>query len=378
MPETSNDKLQFQCASCGGQMQYSPEAQKLKCIYCESEIEIPHTEGEIQENDFDFWVEQETKNPFYTKAPDQQTSTPPATDAEHFKETPNVLEVTCKQCGATTTFDPNIQTQKCPFCGTAIENSEAHLTHFWEPNYVVPFAFSQKKCSENFKKWIRSKWFAPNKARRIEVSKQRFQGTYLPYWTYDAQMQAHYTGERGIVRIERDKDGNTRTVTDWYPVSGTVAKFFDDVLVPAVDSINRKILTAAKDWKVENYRVYNPAYFAGFITQIYTVNFIQGFEYAYEEIEETTRDLVTSDIGGDRQRINSLDIQLDDKKFKLLVLPFWVTSYRYKEKIYQVVVNGVTGKVYGKSPVSALKVFFTILLIAGIIVGIYYLMQNYS
>lgn len=370
-----NDKLQFQCPSCGGQMQYSPEVEKLRCLYCEAEQAIPHIDGAIVENDYDEWVERETKAPFFTKgaqtAPVAQSEDAQTQDAD----TSSVLEVTCKQCGATTTFDPHIQAQRCPFCDTPLENNEAHLSQFWEPNYVIPFRFSQKECAAVFKKWMKGKWFAPNAARRTEINNNRFKGTYLPYWTYDAQMSAYYTGERGEDYTERDSDGNTHTRTRWYSVSGTVFKFFDDVLVPAVESIDRKILNAVKDWKVEEYKTYNPAYFAGFVTQIYTVDFIKGFEFAQEFIEEETRNLVCDDIGGDHQRIETLDITLDDKKFKLLVLPFWVASYRYKEKIYQVVINGRTGKVYGKSPISALKVILCILLIIALIWG-YYLLKG--
>ena len=367
-----NDKLQFQCPSCGGQMQYSPEAGKLKCLYCEAEQAIPHIEGAIVENDYDEWVERETRAPFFTKG--AQTA-PAAEKTDDFGsgETTNVLEVTCNQCGATTTFDPHVQAQRCPFCDTPLENNEAHLSQFWEPNYVVPFHFSQRGCSEVFKKWMKGKWFAPSAARQTEISNNRFKGTYLPYWTYDAQMSAYYTGERGEDYTERDSEGNSHTETRWYSVSGSVASFFDDVLVPAVESIDRKILNEVKDWKIEDYKTYTPAYFAGFVTQIYTLDFIKGFEYAQSFIEEKTRELVKDDIGGDHQNITTLDITLDDKKFKLLVLPFWIASYRYKEKIYQVVVNGMTGKVYGKSPVSALKVILFILFIIAIIWAIIYL-----
>lgn len=366
----TTESLQFQCTSCGGQMQYSPETGKLRCLYCEEEIPIPHTEGEIIENDYDAWVEREQRLPFYTHG----VQTSKTTEFEtRDNGTTGVLEVTCSQCGATTTFDPHIQAQKCPFCDTPLEATSAHLANFWEPNYVIPFHFSQKKCGLVFKKWIRKKWFAPNSARKLEIASNRFKGTYLPYWTYDAQMSAEYVGERGEHYLERDSKGNTHTRTRWYSVSGRVANFFDDVLIPATDSIDRRILTEAKDWKVEDYKTYNPAYFAGFVTQIYTVDFVQGFEYAQQLIEEETRELVLRDIGGDEQRIHSLDITLDDKKFKLLVLPFWVTSYRYKNKLYQVVVNGMSGRVYGKAPVSVWKVLLLILFIVGCIAAYYYL-----
>ena len=90
-------------------------------------------------------------------------------------------------------------------------------------------------------------------------------------------------------------------------------------------------------------------------------------------MEEATRNLIRRDIGGDEQRIHAMDMELEDKKFKLLVLPFWVSSFRYKNKVYQVVVNGMTGKVYGKFPLSFWKIFFFTLLMIALLVGVSYL-----
>lgn len=351
-------------------MQYSPEAQQLKCIYCEAEQPIPHVDGEIIENDYEEWVERETRAPFYTQGAQNQKVSVTEVE-EHGGDA--LYEVTCKQCGATTTFDPHVQSQRCPFCDSPLENNEAHLANFWEPNYVVPFAFSQKKCGEAFKKWIRGKWFAPNAARKSEIGSKRFSGLYLPFWTYDAQMSCTYVGERGERETTTDSDGNSSTTVRWYKVTGSVADFFDDVLVPAVDSIDRSILDNVTDWKVEAYKTYNNAYFAGFVTQIYTTDFIQGFEFAHKKMEEATRNLIRRDIGGDEQRIHAMDMELEDKKFKLLVLPFWVSSFRYKNKVYQVVVNGMTGKVYGKFPLSFWKIFFFTLLMIALLVGVSYL-----
>ena len=186
-------------------------------------------------------------------------------------------------------------------------------------------------------------------------------------------MSCTYVGERGERETISDSDGNSKTIIRWYKVTGSVADFFDDVLVPAVDSIDRSILDNVTDWKVEAYKTYNNAYFAGFVTQIYTTDFIQGFEFAHKKMEDATRDLIRRDIGGDEQRIHAMDMELEDKKFKLLVLPFWVSSFRYKNKVYQVVVNGMTGKVYGKFPLSFWKILFVVLLMIALLVGANYL-----
>ena len=45
-----------------------------------------------------------------------------------------------------------------------------------------------------------------------------------------------------------------------------------------------------------------------------------------------------------------------DITYKYLLLPLWKSSYCYKEKRYHFAVNGQTGKVSGKAPISALRV----------------------
>ena len=61
--------------------------------------------------------------------------------------------------------------------------------------------------------------------------------------------------------------------------------------------------------------------------------------------------------------------------YKYLLVPVWISSFKYKDKVYQFVVNGQTGKVGGKSPVSAWRVILAILIGAGIVTGLYYLLK---
>ena len=47
-------------------------------------------------------------------------------------------------------------------------------------------------------------------------------------------------------------------------------------------------------------------------------------------------------------------------KYKYLLLPVWMACFKYKDKIYKFMVNGQTGKVSGKIPVSPVKVTITV------------------
>ena len=73
-----------------------------------------------------------------------------------------------------------------------------------------------------------------------------------------------------------------------------------------------------------------------------------------------------SRIGGDEQRIDSINSRYDAISFKHLLLPVWLLAYRYHDKVYQVVVNASTGEVQGERPYSWIKITLFVLGIAAV------------
>jgi hypothetical protein len=67
------------------------------------------------------------------------------------------------------------------------------------------------------------------------------------------------------------------------------------------------------------------------------------------------------DIGGDEQRVHSVDTRYFGITFKLMLLPVWIACYLYAGRTYQVLVNGRTGKVVGQRPYSAVKIIAAVL-----------------
>jgi len=70
--------------------------------------------------------------------------------------------------------------------------------------------------------------------------------------------------------------------------------------------------------------------------------------------------MITSDIKrrhrADRVRSLRFDAALSNLTYKYVLLPLWMSHYKYKDKQYEFLVNGQTGKVGGKVPVSAWKI----------------------
>ncbi len=81
-------------------------------------------------------------------------------------------------------------------------------------------------------------------------------GIYVPYWTFDAATRTAYQGERGeywyetrtvMVEVNGRMEQRQEQVrhTNWYPVSGQVARDFDDVLVMASASLPQPLCRRA-------------------------------------------------------------------------------------------------------------------------------------
>ncbi|MDR3267424.1 MAG: hypothetical protein LBT24_07650, partial [Tannerella sp.] len=326
----SSDTQQGKCPSCGGILAYSPEREMLHCNYCGTDVTLDLTPADVKENDFIEW----------SQRPEMMC-----------KAETVVAEVACGQCGARTTFPENTTSFTCAFCGTPIVLNMSVQRRAWKPEYLLPFRIGKKVCNDRFKNWASSRWFAPSGFAKQLSAQERMKGVYLPYWTYDADTQTIYSGEKGINRqVNSNVNGKivSRTVTDWYPVSGRLRHQFDDVLVPASDSIPSDIAGVLTNWDRKNYVDYNEQFVKGFLTELYKKDFKECYGNAKKQMESYISAAVRSEIGGSQQRIHRKETSYSNIKFKLVLLPVWLSAYRYKAKSYLFAINGRTGQVVGQ------------------------------
>jgi len=78
------------------------------------------------------------------------------------------------------------------------------------------------------------------------------------------------------------------------------------------------------------------------------------------------------DIGGDEQRIHSKTTYYENITFKYILLPVWISAYRFKDRNFQFLVNARTGEVQGERPYSWIKITLAVLLVIAIIGTIVY------
>jgi len=73
--------------------------------------------------------------------------------------------------------------------------------------------------------------------------------------------------------------------------------------------------------------------------------------------------------------IHQVSTQYSRITFKHILLPIWISAYRYHNNIYRFLVNGRTGEVQGERPWSWIKITFAVLFAALALGGMYYATQ---
>ncbi|MBN2790581.1 MAG: hypothetical protein JXR69_10370 [Candidatus Delongbacteria bacterium] len=360
--EQNIESSTFACTNCGADLKYKPGTVHLKCEYCGTENEIPQLEVDIKELDFYSYLENNSSKEAHI----------------------SVHVVKCESCGASSTLDPNVTSASCPYCNTTLITESAYDESILQPKSMLPFKIEKKDALKEFSTWVKKLWFAPNDLKKAALNFDHFKGIYIPYWTYDSDTNSYYTGQRGIYYYVTEtytttENGKSLTKTRqkrktrWYPVSGHVKRFFDDVLTVASRSLPEKYIYALEPWDLENLVPFDKKYLSGFITEKYQIDLKEGFDIAKKIMDGTIRSDVRQDIGGNEQRIFQVSTSYNDITFKHILLPVYVSAYAYKNKLFRFFVNARTGEVQGERPVSWLKITFAALVVIAIVATIFYL-----
>ncbi len=345
---STKEETDKKCPSCGGVMDFDPKTGGLSCPYC------GHREAILK-------GEEEPSSA-------EELSLEDADKLENCDWGAEKKTVICQACGAESVYDALEISAVCPFCGSN-QVMEASGQNTMAPGGVVPFQVTDKQASELFQRWIKKKWFCPKLAKESARAKH-FKGVYLPYWTFDAQTDSDYQGEAGKDRVKKGKDGQEYVETTWQAVQGRYREAFDDELVCATTNQSQSMLMELEPYRTAENKVYKPGYVAGFAAERYSIGIKEAWEMAKESIRYKIKGKIEKEIverhHADRVRNLKIHTLFHHLTYKYLLLPVWISSYKYKDKVYRFMVNGQTGKVSGKIPLSIPKIVATV--IAAIII----------
>lgn len=350
----------LKCPGCAAGLEYDPAAGQMKCPYCGTLLQVQKEPDATPVVEIDYEAARSRVGPISEGVLSDKA-----------------VQVECSTCGAAVVFEPPDVAGQCPFCTSKIVVQPHTPDPLMTPQALLPFSVPKPQAMSSLRQWLSSRWFAPDDLKKV-ANPDRLEGIYLPFWTYDAEAETRYAGQRGehywvsesyTEMVNGRPETRTRQVrkTRWYPASGVVHDSFDDILVPASKAINTGRLDDLEPWGLEKLESYNASYLAGFKAQRYQLGLEDGFQEAQRRMEPQIRGTICSDIGGDEQQIHSMKVNIHQATFKHLLLPVWLGAYKFQQKVYQIAVNARTGEVSGERPYSAVKIT---LLVLAIIVAI--------
>ena len=200
-------------------------------------------------------------------------------------------------------------------------------------------------------------------------------GVYLPYWTFDARVDAAWTAEAGhyYYTTETYEEGGrtqTRQVQHvrWEPAAGRVQHFFDDALVCASVGVHPELLRGIEPFPTAELKPYDAGYVAGWVVERYQIDLVAAAQRARDAMDAQMQALCAQQIPGDTYRNLEVRADYSGQTFKHILAPVWLLSYTYGARAFQCAMNGVTGAIRGEYPKSPWKVALLVLAIFIVVV----------
>ena len=208
------------------------------------------------------------------------------------------------------------------------------------PNGVIPFQITEQRALYIFKDWIKDRFLAPDLLAR-DAKLNQFYGIYVPMFTFDVLTENRYTGHYNENNRTLFKSGKFQYQVDDYPVVASKQLASDKLL-----------LSVLKEYRTNEAKPYTPEALAGFPCEHYSI----GLTDAWNSLGDDMRFYLQQQVNrqGDSRYIMGIEMATNyfNLKYKYLIVPVWINSFFYDNKLYTIVINGQTGKINGQWPKS--------------------------
>ncbi|HET9670039.1 MAG TPA: zinc ribbon domain-containing protein [Casimicrobiaceae bacterium] len=348
-------RTKFACPACGGEAVWNPARQALVCPFCGTVSPARvDASGAIVEHDLAAALR---------ALPDSSRGF-----------LPDARQVRCQSCNAISVLDASRQAQNCPFCGSAQLVPYTETRPAFRPESVLPFRIAESAARDGIRRWYGRLWLAPSALKKRALT-DTVRGVYLPYWTFDAHVEADWTADAGHYYDQPETvlvNGQPRVrqvrQVRWEPAAGHVSHFFDDDLVCASVGVQPTLIRAIEPFPTQDLKPYDAAYVAGWVVERYQIDLVGGAQRAREDMNAKLQRMCASQVPGDTYRNLVVRPDYSQQTFKHILAPVWLLQYTYGARRFQCVMNGVTGAVSGQYPKSPWKIALLVLAVIVVVV----------
>jgi len=263
-------------------------------------------------------------------------------------------EYHCENCGAVLLTDSDTIATRCSFCGAGVVLAE-RVAGTYVPSLVIPFSISKEEATQTFKKWCRNGLLTPRDFMTQDRIKN-ITGMYVPFWMFDlnSRVKVHAVGTKVRTYTRGDY---IYTETSYYDVFRDINLDYMKVPVDASSKLDDDLMDKLEPYTYDQLKEFKTPYLAGYIAEKYNYTDDELMPRVKSKVQSFIDAYVSSTISG-YSTVDFKNKEIDTRKVKsyYVLLPVWMVTYRYKDKDYIFAMNGQTGKVVGKPPLSPWKI----------------------
>jgi hypothetical protein len=277
----------------------------------------------------------------------------------------------CQACGGAVVWDAAQLGAACLFCGTVALELVIASEPVPIPEVVLPVAVARATAEQRFRAWATKSWFRPPALRTAEVALHLL---LLPAWRFHARLETHWAG----LRPAATRSGKT-------PVAG-VEQLELTTMVPASTGLSQAELGALAPFDESQARPWRGAVDLavdvadtgsdGDIDTIWEPPALTkrgARSRAHRELADSHRRRIARERGLVSTRVSAV---IEDRDVRLMLVPIYIGTFRFRDRPWRFLVNGQTGEVVGKAPLDWRKVLALVVLVLAVAALFWWLGQR--
>lgn len=300
----------------------------------------------------------------------------PAAEQKYFR---------CQGCGSEVKIDPDQRSYVCPFCTSSyVVEFSPDVSRRQPPEFVIGFAVTADQAMETFRRWLATgSLFRPADLRSASFA-GNLRGVYLPFWSFSMLAQSRWSASIGehwyrtetYTTTENGKTvTKTRTVqeTEWWPLEGRHHEFHSGYLVSGSRGLGQRDAQRIQPFHLPALKRYEPRYLAGWLCEEYSVEREEALRACQAEFARREEAAVAAFLPGDTHSNLAVATEFSQVNSDLVLLPVYLLSYRYRNRVYRFLMNGQTGQCDGDKPISGWRIAAVVLgvmVVVGLVVGL--------
>ncbi len=365
--------VQYKCPGCGADMQFDSRSGKLKCGSCGREMDIEKASytGTVPEEGGGKADAPETA-PFSADAIDDEAEFEELQREQGFRTFDGTAgrQYACRNCGAVVITTDDTTATKCSFCGAPVVLGD-RLSGELAPAKILPFSIGKEQAQAAFRKWCGGGRLTPRDFMTADRIKS-ITGMYVPFWLYD--MGGTGEADCTATRVRTYSRGDyIYTETKYYHVYRRVSLAYRMVPADASEKMNDTLMDRLEPFPSGELKDFDMPYLAGYLAEKYNYDENQLLPRVLQRVNSYAENYLRSTIQGySTVTWHRKNIDLRKVNAYYTLMPVWMVCYDYHDTERMFAMNGRTGKIVGKPPLSKGKIAAWF---AGISTGVFALLR---